>query len=1500
MSDYNPPLPPPIPPIPPIFNEINWITTQEPIGGGGGAQGPAGVQGRQGPQGLGATGPTGTYPLFTTNVFLASNAGEVSQATYGIAIGYQAGVYYQAQNGIALGKFAGETGQGSSAIAIGVGAGNDTQGTNAVAIGTDAGNALQGDYSVALGAFSGAPSGQAPFSAVINATGNFLNAGTTGFFMAPIRPNIVGSGSYLMYDTATNEITSQMNPIRIGSAAGFTNQGNNAVAIGDACGVINQGNNAVAIGYTAGESYQGSGAIAVGQIAGFTGQGQYAISVGANAGYDTQGPEAIAIGRESGNLNQKDGAVAIGYGAAYHNQGDSAIAIGKFAVAIANFQGDNAIAIGSSAVCNYQEPYGIAIGYQAAYAGQQGEAIAIGKFAGGAGSSNFQEFGAVAIGTEAGKDAINVTAQGAYSVAVGYQSNNGAGNAPYSIFLNATGAPLAGQVGTTGFWVAPIRNNNGPQGLYYNDTTSEITWGALGQGPQGAQGVQGSLALGTRVNSQTIASGAGEFFQGVQGIAVGQYGGHTAQGDFGVAVGYQAGMSIQGSQGIAVGFQAGSTAQQNFGIALGSFAGGTAQGFQAVAIGRNSAVVNQGNNSIAIGLEAGQVTQGFSAIAIGRGAQRTGSKQYATAIGAFTQLSNGGDFGVAVGFQSGQTNQGNYAVGIGYTAGQVNQSGGAIAIGYNTASSNQGTSAIALGQDCARTSQANGAIAIGKSSGDTSQGINAIAIGEASGNTSQQTYGVAMGYFAGTNRQQTNSVGIGTFAGGYFQGLNSVAIGYQAGFTGQGAYSVAIGHLAGSTSQASNSIVINATPIGVTGGATGFYLSPIRNGATGLTGGVGSTATNWTGFNNLLTYDTSTKEIQYLSGIVQTQEDLSVYSGFGANIGFNSVVAGRGNTANVSLTGITQPLWFSSMSNSGKYMLVGAGNFPSTTNSVWKSSDYGRTWSVAVASVFGFGGAISGNGQYQLAGNGFVATYRSADFGATWALVPSLSSTLVNSCFISENGKYQIAVTGQITSLLRQSDDYGASWIVAPLPASAAGIYGCAMSGDGRYRLTFPDTRYTANVFYFSNNYGTSYSPLTTIPVPTGNWYLRGQISYNGQYWALIAYQQSNIRISRDYGTTWTTVTPSASQLDSLAMSASGQYIVVSNSTGLVFLSNDYGATFSPLFKHPNALHDKGLSINNNGQLVLCAGNSTNTTLCQADMFTDPIAIGTLAGATGQTMGSVAIGYQAGQTVQAANSVAIGFKAGMSGQASSSVALGSLAGHWSQGSNSVAIGTGAGNTGQGQFSIAMGYYAGATAQPANSIVFNATSTGLTAGGTGFYMKPVEQGPTGNRMLAYNTTTGHVFHTARSLYAQYQDSSDQANSGATGNTVTFNTIDMESGISLGSSSQITVSETGYYAIQYSLQFTNTTNTEQYIDVWFEKNGTTILPNTNSEFGIVKNQNAIDGRLIASSTFFFYLVQNDYLIIRWFCSDTGVDLDAIPAGAYTPASPSAIVNIHLISS
>jgi hypothetical protein len=152
------------------------------------------------------------------------------------------------------------------------------------------------------------------------------------------------------------------------------------------------------------------------------------------------------------------------------------------------------------------------------------------------------------------------------------------------------------------------------------------------------------------------------------------------------------------------------------------------------------------------------------------------------------------------------------------------------------------------------------------------------------------------------------------------------------------------------------------------------------------------------------------------------------------------------------------------------------------------------------------------------------------------------------------------------------------------------------------------------------------------------------------------------------------------------------------------------------------------------------------------------------------------------------------------------------------------------------------------------------------------------------------------------YGAFQDGTDQvAANTTTAYAITFDTTDFSNGVTLSNSSRLNVSQSGIYNVQFSIQFTNTTNSSQDVDVWFRKNGTNI-DKSNSRFGFAPRKGAGDPfHTIAAINYFVSLNANDYVEIMWRPTDVGVSIEQYPAGTSPtrPAVPSAIVTLSFVS-
>ena len=227
----------------------------------------------------------------------------------------------------------------------------------------------------------------------------------------------------------------------------------------DASTMVINGATGTVVGPVATSSLRTSeGEIRLGLRAGEIAQAQNTIAVGRDAGYTTQGIGAIAVGTNAGQNNQGSYAVAVGTGCGLGLQGAHAVAVGIGAGQ--TNQGDSAVAIGNVA----------------GYTNQGVNAVAIGKAAG-------------------------ATSQPANS-----------------IVINASGIALNGSA--AGFYVNPIREVTGPQTVYYNPVTYEVTWGPVPSGGVGGGGTSNyefSVA-GDDSTQRVISNGETLRFAGASGI----------------------------------------------------------------------------------------------------------------------------------------------------------------------------------------------------------------------------------------------------------------------------------------------------------------------------------------------------------------------------------------------------------------------------------------------------------------------------------------------------------------------------------------------------------------------------------------------------------------------------------------------------------------------------------------------------------------------------------------------------------------------------------------------------------------------------------------------------------------------------------------------------------------------------------------------------------------------------------------------------------------------
>ena len=146
------------------------------------------------------------------------------------------------------------------------------------------------------------------------------------------------------------------------------------------------------------------------------------------------------------------------------------------------------------------------------------------------------------------------------------------------------------------------------------------------------------------------------------------------------------------------------------------------------------------------------------------------------------------------------------------------------------------------------------------------------------------------------------------------------------------------------------------------------------------------------------------------------------------------------------------------------------------------------------------------------------------------------------------------------------------------------------------------------------------------------------------------------------------------------------------------------------------------------------------------------------------------------------------------------------------------------------------------------------------------------------------------------YAQPSSTQDQTGNVAAATAVTFNTDLTGTGVSVASSTQVTLTAAGTYMFCPSIQFVNSAGSDYDVTIWFRKNGTNIA---NSATVITVPKTTDGGAAVFSLTFFETVTAGQYLEVMWLPENVAVTIEHIVAGAIAPAIPSIILPVMRIA-
>jgi hypothetical protein len=121
-----------------------------------------------------------------------------------------------------------------------------------------------------------------------------------------------------------------------------------------------------------------------------------------------------------------------------------------------------------------------------------------------------------------------------------------------------------------------------------------------------------------------------------------------------------------------------------------------------------------------------------------------------------------------------------------------------------------------------------------------------------------------------------------------------------------------------------------------------------------------------------------------------------------------------------------------------------------------------------------------------------------------------------------------------------------------------------------------------------------------------------------------------------------------------------------------------------------------------------------------------------------------------------------------------------------------------------------------------------------------------------------------------------------------------------GVSL-SGNKIVFNNFGTYEIIFSIQYKNTSASQEDIYIWFRKNGVDI-PDSSSVFTIPQRKSAsIPAHLIAVTPFIATLAANDFIEIYWHCNTTAVTVETFTthSNPTIPDTPGVIITVKQVT-
>jgi hypothetical protein len=287
--------------------------------------------------------------------------------------------------------------------------------------------------------------------------------------------------------------------------------------------------------------------------------------------------------------------------------------------------------------------------------------------------------------------------------------------------------------------------------------------------------------------------------------------------------------------------------------------------------------------------------------------------------------------------------------------------------------------------------------------------------------------------------------------------------------------------------------IVGSPPISIFAGSYSgnCFAGSANNSVCGLTTSNGADVWLYLPFNTGGAPQVSFTSLAFAPDILVFSADgnYGLLLGDGGGVNQSPVYLWYNNTFTIT----SAPLLFYSsacISANGQYMLTAD---VSGSDKCRLSADYGTSWfRVGSAGVF-YDVDMSATGKYMMSVSQFQDIYLSSDYGTTW-VATGVGARSWYRCCMSRSGQYMIALANDSGNPDRcySSNNFGTTWV--SMGADQVWQNTC-MTDDGRFQIAWYDTG-----FYYSSNFGVSWTDATGSPTPRMTFNGRPKFSNQGKY----------------------------------------------------------------------------------------------------------------------------------------------------------------------------------------------------------------------------------------------------------------------------------------------------------------------------------------------------------------------------------------------------------------